>query len=78
MGTIWIIGVIIFGMWVGYRFGQADEYTQNEIGAILIAIVLFWPFVLALAIVLAPFAGMVYLGARSKYLERARSKLKEK
>ena len=70
MFAIWIIGVIVFGMYAGYRFGQADEYTQREGGAVLIACVLFWPFVLGLAIVLAPFAGMVYLGARSKKKEK--------
>jgi len=66
MFAIWFIGVVVFGMWVGYRYGQTEPYVQNDIGAILIVIVLFWPFVLALAILVAPFAGMVYLGARSK------------
>jgi hypothetical protein len=66
MFTIWIIGVIVFGMYAGYRYGQATPYVQNDIGAVLIAGVLFWPFALALAIVLAPFVGMVYLGARAK------------
>jgi hypothetical protein len=66
MFTIWCIGVVVFGMYAGYRFGQADEYTQNEIGAILVAGVLFWPFVLALAIVLSPFVGMVYLGHKKR------------
>lgn len=66
MFAIWFIGVVVFGMYVGYRFGQEDEYTQREAGAILIAVVLFWPFALGLAIVLSPFVGMVYLGARSK------------
>jgi hypothetical protein len=70
MGTIWIIGVIVFGMYAGYQYGKADVYTRNDIGAILIAVVLFWPFALGLAIVLAPFAGMVYLGARSKKKEK--------
>lgn len=70
MGTIWIIGVIVFGMYAGYRFGQAPDYTQHEIGAILIGSVIFWPFVLALAILIAPFVGMVYLGARSKNKEK--------
>jgi hypothetical protein len=70
MFAIWIIGVIVFGMYFGYRYGQATPYVQNDIGAILIAVVLFWPFVLALAIVLAPFAGMVYLGERSKKKEK--------
>jgi hypothetical protein len=70
MFSIWIIGVIVFGMYLGYQYGKADAYTQNDIGAVLIAVVLFWPFVLALAIVLAPFAGMVYLGERSKKKEK--------
>lgn len=66
MFAIWVIGVVVFGMYAGYRFGQADEYTQNEIGSVLIACVAFWPFVLALAIVVSPFVGMVYLGERAK------------
>lgn len=70
MGTIWIIGVIVFGMYAGYQYGKADVYTQNDIGAVLIAVVLFWPFVLGLAIVLSPFFGMIYLGARSKKKEK--------
>jgi hypothetical protein len=70
MFWLWLIGVVVFGMYAGYRYGKADAYTQNDIGAILIASVLFWPFVLALAIVLAPFVGMVYLGARSKLKEK--------
>jgi hypothetical protein len=70
MFWLWLIGVVVFGMWAGYQYGKADAYTQNDIGAILIASVLFWPFVLALAIVLAPFVGMVYLGARSKLKEK--------
>lgn len=68
MFAIWIIGVIVFGMYAGYRYGRAAPYEQD--GAVLIAGVLFWPFALGLAIVLAPFAGMVYLGARSKKKEK--------
>jgi hypothetical protein len=70
MGTIWIIGVIVFGMYAGYQYGKADVYTQREIGSVLIACVAFWPFVLALAILVSPFAGMVYLGKRSKLKEK--------
>jgi hypothetical protein len=66
MFWLWLIGVVVLGMYAGYRYGQASSYVQNEIGAFLIAGVLFWPFVLALAILIAPFAGMVYLGARAK------------
>ena len=70
MFWLWLIGVVVFGMYAGYRYGQATPYVQNDIGAVLIAGVLFWPFALGLAIVLAPFAGMVYLGARSKKKEK--------
>lgn len=66
MFAIWFIGVVVFGMYAGYRFGLADEYTQEQIGGIILAVVLFWPITLALAILVAPFAGMVYLGARAK------------
>lgn len=66
MFAIWFIGVVVFGMYAGYRFGLADEYTQEQIGGILLGGVLFWPVTLALAILVAPFAGMVYLGARAK------------
>ena len=66
MFWLWLIGVVVFGMYAGYQYGKADVYTQNDIGAVLIACVLFWPFVLVLAILIAPFAGMVYLGARAK------------
>lgn len=70
MGTIWLIGVIVLGMWAGYLYGKADVYTQREIGPFLIPCVAFWPFVLALAILVSPFAGMVYLGKRSKLKEK--------
>ena len=65
MGTIWLIGVIVFGMYAGYQYGKADVYTQREIGSVLIACVAFWPFVLGLAILVAPFASMIMLGKRS-------------
>jgi hypothetical protein len=66
MFWLWLIGVVVFGMYAGYRFGLAEAYIQNDIGFILVCSVLFWPFVLGLAIVLSPFIGMVYLGARAK------------
>jgi hypothetical protein len=70
MFWLWLIGVVVIGMYLGYQYGKADAYTKNEIGTMLIVIVLFWPFALALAIALAPFVGMVYLGARSKKKEK--------
>ena len=66
MFAIWIIGVVVFGMYAGYRFGLADEDIQEQAGGILLAGVLFWPVTLALAILVAPFVGMVYLGERAK------------
>lgn len=66
MFELWLIGVIVLGMWAGYQYGKADAYTQREIGPVLIPCVALWPFVLAFAILVSPFAGMVYLGKRSK------------
>jgi hypothetical protein len=66
MFTIWLIGVVVFGMYAGYRFGQAPDHVQDDIAFLLIAGVLFWPFALAFAIIIAPFAGAVYLGDRAK------------
>jgi hypothetical protein len=66
MFTIWLIGIVVFGMYCAYRFGQAPTHLQEDAWGPMIIGVLFWPFALALAILLAPFAGMVYLGARAK------------
>ena len=71
MFTIWFIGVVVFGMYAGYRFGQAPDHVQDDIAFVLISGVLFWPFTLALAIVVAPFAGAVYLGDRAKRKKEA-------
>jgi ABC-type dipeptide/oligopeptide/nickel transport system permease component len=66
MLILYIIVAILLGMFAAYRYGQAPHSVQNEIGAILVFGVIFWPAVLALAVVIAPFAGMGYLGHRAK------------
>ena len=71
MFTIWFIGIVVFGMYAGYRFGQAPDHVQDDIAFVLIAGVLFWPFALALAIIIAPFAGAVLLGDRAKRKKEA-------
>lgn len=71
MFTIWFIGVVVFGMYAGYRFGQAPDHVQDDIAFVLISGVLFWPFALAFAIIIAPFAGAVYLGDRAKRKKEA-------
>lgn len=66
MFAIWIIGVVVFGMYCAYRFGQAPKHLQEDAWGAMIIGVIFWPGVLALAIIIAPFAGMAYLGKRAK------------
>jgi hypothetical protein len=67
MGTIWLIGVVVLGLWCSYRYGQIeDSYDRTAVAAPFIFGVLLWPFVIAALIVFAPFAGMAALGKRSK------------
>lgn len=77
MLALYIISVILLGMFAGYRYGQADRRTQDEIGPILLAGVIFWPAVLAFAIVVAPFGGAVWLGHREKEKRIEAEKQKE-
>ena len=77
MLALYIIGVVMFGMFAAYRFGQAPSGVQDEIVFILIFGVLFWPAVLAFLIIIAPFAGMAYLGHRAKEKRIEAEKQKE-
>jgi len=77
MLTLYIIVTILLGMFAAYRYGQAPYSVQNEIGAILVFGVIFWPAVLALVIVVAPFGGAVWLGIRSKEKRIEAEKQKE-
>ena len=77
MFAIYVIGVVLLGMFAAYRFGQAQSGVQDEILFVLIFGVLFWPAVLAFLIIIAPFAGMAYLGHRAKEKRIEAEKQKE-
>lgn len=77
MIAIYIIGAILLGMFAAYRYGQAPTSVQSEVGGLLVFGVLFWPAVLAFALVIAPFVGMVYLGHRAKQKQHEAEKQKE-
>ena len=77
MFAIYVIGVVLLGMFAAYRFGQAPSGVQDEILFVLIFGVLFWPAVLAFLIIIAPFAGMGYLGHRAKMKSIEAEKQKE-
>lgn len=77
MLALYIIGVVLLGMFAAYRYGQAPYSVQSEIGGILPFGVIFWPAVLILAIIIAPFAGMGYLGHRAKQKNIEAEKQKE-
>ena len=81
MIDIYIIGAILLGMFAAYRYGQAptsvQSSVQSEIGGLLVFGVLFWPAVLAFALVIAPFVGMAYLGHRAKQKQHEAEKQKE-
>ena len=74
MFTIWVIGVVVFGMYCAYQFGRAPTHLQEDAWGPLVLGVVFWPGVLALAIVLSPFVGMVALGKRAKLKKAEKSK----
>lgn len=64
MFTIWLIGIVILGMYAAYQLGKVDGSTLDDILWITITGVLLWPLVLAVAIFIAPFVGMAVLGRR--------------
>jgi hypothetical protein len=66
MFWIWLIGSVILGMYSAYQLGKLDPYQVEDIIWIVIIGVLFWPVVLAAAIIIAPFGLPFYLGAKKK------------
>lgn len=66
MLTIWIIGIIIFGMWAAYQYGKVDDKIQSAIALPLMSVVILWPLVLFAIIICSPFGYMIYLGDRAK------------
>jgi len=66
MFLIWLIGVVILGMVVAYQFGKLDPNAIEELFWIAVIGVVFWPLILCLAIVIAPFGLPFYLGVKKK------------
>jgi hypothetical protein len=66
MFWIWLIGVVILGMLVAYQMGKLDPYQVEDIIWPVILVVVFWPFVIATAIIVAPFGVPFYLGLKKK------------
>jgi hypothetical protein len=66
MIIVWIIGIIILGSIAAYFLGQMDDYDREEYAGVLIGAVFFWPAVLIVVAILAPFAIPFILGLRKK------------
>lgn len=54
MFAIWIIGVIVIGIIISYLWGRED--MDNEFVPVAFFGTLFWPVLVALALIVAPFA----------------------
>lgn len=66
MFWIWLIGVIIIGSLAAYQLGKLDDYTAEEAFWPVVIVTIFWPIVMAIAIVIAPFLIPFILGRRAK------------
>jgi hypothetical protein len=66
MFLIWLIGVLIFGMYSAYQLGKLDPYQVEDIIWPVTLGVLFWPVILTAAVIIVPFALPFYLGAKKK------------
>jgi Tfp pilus assembly protein PilO len=66
MWTIWLIGFVILGMIAAYQMGKLNPYQFEDIFWVVVVGVLFWPLVLAAAIIFAPFGIPFYLGAKKQ------------
>ncbi len=66
MFWIWLITVIILGMIAAYKLAFLEPYQVDDIVWVVIIGVLFWPVVIAAAIIISPFALPFYLGAKKK------------
>ena len=66
MFWIWLIVVIILGMIAAYQLAFLDRYEVGEIVWPVILGIVFWPFVIAAAIISSPFALPYYLGSKKK------------
>ena len=66
MFIIWVIGFVIIGSVAAYFLGQMNDREIEDIIGAVIAGIFFWPLVLAIVLVVAPFAIPFILGIRKK------------
>jgi hypothetical protein len=74
MFWIWLIGCIIFGSIAAYFMGKTDPYEYEDAIFGIIVVIVLWPAVLALAMIIAPFAVPFILGVRAKNKREAAKK----
>jgi len=74
MFWIWLIGCIIFGSIAAYCFGRMNQYDVEDIAGRTIVCIILWPIVLAIIIVVAPFAIPFILGVRAKNMAKNKDK----
>jgi type II secretory pathway pseudopilin PulG len=66
MITVWIIGIVILGSLAAYFLGQMYDYDREDYAGPLIGAVIFWPALLIVVAILAPFAIPFILGRRKR------------
>jgi len=66
MIIVWFIGIVILGSLAAYFLGRMDDYDREEYAGPLIGAVIFWPAVLIVTVIFAPFAIPFILGVRKK------------
>jgi len=66
MFWIWLIGILILGMYSAYQLGKVEPNVLEDILWAVILSVLFWPVILTAAIIISPFALPFYLGIKKK------------
>ena len=66
MIIVWIIGIVILGSIAAYFLGQMNNRDLEDCAGTVIGAVIFWPAVLIVVTILAPFAVPFILGVRKK------------
>ena len=74
MFWIWLIGVVVIGAVAAYKMGMLDMYDLEEAFWPVVLLAIFWPAILAIAIIAAPFGIPFYLGHRTKQKRLAAEK----
>ncbi len=64
---IYLCVVIPLGLFAAYHLGKVSDYTREQIGSLIVIMVLFWPIVILFAFIIGPFYGMFRLGETIKH-----------